>query len=94
MIGHAFCSDDYPVALADCVSRFGNFIPEELLDPSMLSFYLDHLPGGASLEMLSHYAQLYLNPDKFVKFDFGPKKNLEMYGQEDPPEYDLSKVGF
>jgi hypothetical protein len=32
------------------------------------------------------------NSGKFQKFDYGRRKNLEVYGQEEPPEYDLGKV--
>ena len=30
--------------------------------------------------------------DKFCQYDWGEKKNLEIYGQKDPPEYDLSLI--
>ena len=30
--------------------------------------------------------------DKFCRYDFGKEKNIEIYGQEDPPEYDVTKI--
>lgn len=29
---------------------------------------------------------------RFEKFDYGPEKNMVVYGSEIPPEYDLKKV--
>lgn len=31
------------------------------------------------------------NEGKFEQFDYGRKKNMEIYGTYDPPAYDLSK---
>lgn len=59
----------------------------------MIPVYLDHFPTGISTRPLVHYAQLYLNNDTFEHFDFGsPEVNLEHYGIETPPPYDLSQV--
>ena len=30
--------------------------------------------------------------DKFCRYDFGTEKNIEIYGQEEPPEYDVTKI--
>lgn len=29
---------------------------------------------------------------KFCKYDYGVKKNVEIYGQEEPPSYDLGSI--
>lgn len=34
----------------------------------------------------------FIIPGRFQKFDFGLRKNLMHYGQEEPPEYDISKI--
>lgn len=34
------------------------------------------------------------NADKFQKFDYGPTKNKVLYGQQEPPLYDLSKINL
>lgn len=57
----------------------------------LLPTILGHVPAGASVRTLIHYAQ-GINSGKFRKFDYGRKQNLEKYGTADPPEYDLSKV--
>ncbi|KAF2887085.1 hypothetical protein ILUMI_19088 [Ignelater luminosus] len=38
-----------------------------------------------------HYAQLFKSK-KFRKYDYGEEKNLEIYGQSSPPDYDLSRI--
>ena len=34
----------------------------------------------------------HFQTDKFCRYDFGPEKNLEIYGQEEPPEYDVTQI--
>ncbi len=58
----------------------------------MIPVYLDHHPAGSSTRPLVHYAQLNDANDHFVNYNFGPEGNLEHYGVEEPPEYDLTKV--
>lgn len=39
-----------------------------------------------------HYAQHVMNPGKFRKFNFGNSKNLNIYNNEDPPEFNLTNI--
>lgn len=57
----------------------------------MIPIYLGHVPAGASTKQFLHYAQLF-NSNKFRQFDYGRKKNKEIYGTPEPPDYDLSKI--
>lgn len=57
----------------------------------MLPVYMSHAPAGASSRQVIHYAQEYVSA-KFRKFDHGTKKNLEIYGTETPPDYDMSRI--
>ena len=60
---------------------------------TMLQVYWDHIPAGVSARAMVHFAQLHLNNNEFAKLDFGsPEQNLEHYGSEVPPLYDLSQV--
>ncbi|CAG7833861.1 unnamed protein product, partial [Allacma fusca] len=43
------------------------------------------------LKMLKHILQR-VDSGKFQRFDYGPKKNKQMYGTTEAPEYDLSRV--
>ena len=52
-----------------------------------------HLSGGTSLKNGLHFAQGVLN-DGFRRFDYGAEQNLILYGQEAPPDYDLSRTTF
>jgi hypothetical protein len=47
-------------------------------------------PGGTSSKNLAHWIQMYKSK-KHNYFDYGAKKNKEIYGRETPPEYDLTK---
>ena len=59
----------------------------------MIPVYLDNHPAGSSTRPLVHYAQLNDANDRFVNYDFGsPQDNLDHYGVESPPEYDLTRV--
>lgn len=60
-------------------------------DESMVPVILSHNPAGSSTQTLFHFAQGYTS-GRFQKFDFGLRKNLMHYGQEEPPEYDISKI--
>lgn len=65
---------------------------EDQLNHDRLNVYLSHIPSGTSAWNIIHYVQL-TKSGKFAKFDHGsPKKNLDVYGSPDPPEYDLTKI--
>ncbi len=91
-IGHEVCDDEHPVTENFCVDVFSLLMPHELVNASMISFYLDHLPGGSTSEMFIHFAQNFLNPGEFNKYDFGEEGNLEHYGQSKAPAYDLTQA--
>lgn len=46
-------------------------------------------PGGTSIKNILHWIQIY-HKQEFTSYDYGQKKNLEMYGQQNPPKYDLN----
>lgn len=48
-------------------------------------------PAGASSTQVLHYMQEY-ESGRFCQLDHGPVKNRKMYGQDTPPDYDVSKV--
>lgn len=60
-------------------------------DQSMVPVILSHNPAGSSTQTLFHFAQGY-SSGRFQKFDFGLRENLVNYGQEQPPEYDISRI--
>jgi len=61
------------------------------LNTTMLPIILGHAPAGSSTNSVLHYAQSVRHQD-FRKWDHGKNKNLEIYGVDPPPQYDLSKI--
>jgi len=61
------------------------------LNKTSLPVILSHTPAGASVRSLVHYAQ-GVNSGLFRQYNFDKAKNLELYGQETPPLYDVSKI--
>ena len=52
-------------------------------------------PGGASVKTILHYIQLAYGSSgpKFQKFKYeNPEKNLQKYGRDQPPIYNLTKI--
>jgi len=60
-----------------------------LLDEKKVIKYLSHFPSGTSVKNMTAWVQK-TNSNKFRKFDYGPRKNLQIYGTEEPPLYDFS----
>ncbi|XP_037974811.2 lipase 3 [Plutella xylostella] len=56
-----------------------------------LKIIAGHVPAGTSAQNLHHFSQ-NIKADFFRRYDAGVNKNLENYGQQEPPDYDLSKV--
>uniref|UniRef100_H2ZL00 Lipase n=1 Tax=Ciona savignyi TaxID=51511 RepID=H2ZL00_CIOSA len=57
-----------------------------------LPVYLSHTPGGTSLQNLLHFSQM-VESGKMQKWDhWSAKENLDAYGQETSPEYELSNI--
>jgi len=52
---------------------------------------MQHVPAGQSAMSVVHLAQS-INSQNFQRFNYGKEKNLEKYGQETPPLFDLSKI--
>ncbi|KAL3280206.1 hypothetical protein HHI36_017706 [Cryptolaemus montrouzieri] len=49
------------------------------------------IPNSTSLYQFDHFIQIISNK-RFAKYDHGREKNMQLYGSELPPLYDLSKV--
>ncbi|CAG0892516.1 unnamed protein product [Cyprideis torosa] len=64
---------------------------EPQLDKDLIPHIVGHTPAGTSTKNMLHFTQ-GVNRPGFNMFDYGMASNLEIYGQEEPPEYDLSKT--
>lgn len=52
---------------------------------------LSHVPAGFSLKTATHFIQI-MESTKFRQYDYGTNMNYKIYGDKNPPIYNLSKV--
>lgn len=53
--------------------------------------YFAHYPSGSSLREFDHFFQL-ARAEKFLRYDHGPHKNMQIYGELTPPEVNISSI--
>ena len=63
---------------------------EAQVNRTLLETIMHHTPAGSSTNSFVHFAQ-EINSKKFSAFDYG-NENSDIYGQDTPPEYDLTQV--
>ncbi|XP_034250214.1 lipase 1-like [Thrips palmi] len=63
----------------------------EPIDNKNMQLIMHHYPAGSSIRQMQHYAQ-GVNSGKFAQYDYGKDRNLDLYGQETPPEYNLTNI--
>jgi pimeloyl-ACP methyl ester carboxylesterase len=81
------------IALPTCIARV------KLLsdaDPSVdnverFKVTSGHFPAGTSVQNVYYWSQMF-NNENFPMYDYGKKKNIEIYGTNSPPNYDLSRI--
>jgi len=62
------------------------------MNTTLLQAITHHTPAGASVDTVAQYGQM-INNKKLMAFDYRNKeKNQEVYGQPNPPVYDVTKV--
>lgn len=69
------------------VGRNGHSIP-----PHMVAVIFTHEPGGGSVNNVLHWIQCFRSRQTFRKFCYGPRKNKQLYGTEQAPEYCLKHL--
>ncbi|CAG9764480.1 unnamed protein product [Ceutorhynchus assimilis] len=60
------------------------------INPRLIPIGTSTTPEATSVKTLEHYVQLFDN--KFLQFDYGRKKNLAVYGTEEPPKYRIENI--
>jgi len=63
----------------------------EELNATRLDVYTSHTPAGTSTWAMIHYAQ-EIDVGRFRHCDWGAAENYDRYGQDTPPDYDVSLV--
>lgn len=64
----------------------------EYVDPKYVTLLLSQVPSEYSVKCFYHYAQIVRLKDRFQMYDYGDRKNLEIYRSPKPPEYPLEKI--
>ena len=68
----------------------------DLIKTPAVPKYMISAPEGASFQSAWHYGQnMKCSTDRFVcfrKYDYGREKNLKLYGQSFPPEYNTKLI--
>jgi len=92
LLGNTICHQNSPIqaVCANVVFLICGYNTEQL-NKTMLPVILGHTPAGASTKSLIHYAQ-GINSHEFRRYDFGKAENQEIYGQDTPPVYDVTKI--
>jgi pimeloyl-ACP methyl ester carboxylesterase len=62
-----------------------------MIDTDRMLVLARHEPGGTSVQNMEHWLQM-MSSGKFQRMDYGPKKNMKVYGQKTPPEFNLKKL--
>merc|ERR1719159_2213849 len=58
-------------------------------DANSISKFAEYFPCGTSFKNMLHFAQ-GAKHNSFRRFDYGSLKNMQVYGQRIPPNYNLS----
>jgi lysosomal acid lipase/cholesteryl ester hydrolase len=59
---------------------------------TLMPVIFGHTPAGTSTKTVVHYAQEIDNHGKFQKYDYGKERNMEKYGQDYPPVYNVTGI--
>ncbi|XP_065225617.1 lipase 3-like [Planococcus citri] len=62
--------------------------PDHINREIMPSVYAN-FPAGSSIKVSNHVSQIQIS---FSHYDYGPVKNLQIYGTQLPPEYNISNI--
>jgi len=82
----------FPRMYYGLVPIIGGYSKEKHFDLKRWPALCTKSPGGTSTQNLVHWLQLVKANGRFQMFDYGKQKNLEIYNQETPKEYDLEKL--
>lgn len=94
LLSRAFGVLVYNCRFYHCIVMFfvrllcGNSLKNKISEP-YFGVMLTHEPGGASTSNTLQWIQCYRHNGIMKRFDYGPQKNLEVYGSETPSTYSL-----
>ncbi|XP_014365450.2 lipase 3 [Papilio machaon] len=88
----AFICKDYELARTVCpliLAIIDSYDPGSVSTDTIRTLF-GHFPAGASAYTIGFYGQEAISK-KFQKYDYGLRKNLQLYGNAVPPLYNLKK---
>ncbi|XP_016840778.1 lipase 3 isoform X2 [Nasonia vitripennis] len=89
---NATCRDGSPFQhLCTSLTQFFVGYDPDLLDTKLLAKAYSYLPAGVSAQTLTHNYQ-NIKAGKLQLYDHGPVGNIEHYGQNTPPLYNLENI--
>lgn len=89
-IADRLCSSRFAVICSNIMFIANGFSTEQL-DLKRVGVYANHYPAGTSSKNIDHYSQ-GVKHGRFCMYDYGKKKNHDLYGHSYPAEYPLEKV--
>jgi len=72
--------------------NFSIFGVSDTTDLSLVHVLVGHYPAGGSARTVSQFFENYNSGGKFTRFNHGAEGNLQHYGTEEAPEYNLKLV--
>lgn len=63
----------------------------KLISKKTIQAIFGYYPTATSVKNLVHFAQI-VNSKQFRKYDYGSEQNFEIYGTNEPPEYNVSRI--
>ncbi|XP_044748470.1 lipase 1-like [Coccinella septempunctata] len=89
MVG-SFCQYNilWPICDVIIIPFLGYSNPDQSLNANKL---FTVYPVRSAFKQLLHYLQMYKS-GIFRRFDYGKEGNLRIYGEEEPPRYDMQKI--
>ncbi|XP_070383653.1 lipase 3-like isoform X2 [Dermacentor albipictus] len=78
-------------AVCSLIGDIAGDLGSKYMNETRLPVYLHFMPGGTSTKNIVHFAQLVASA-RPQKFDYGPRRNMLIYGQRVPAEYRLGNV--
>lgn len=83
------CKEVRPACLLYLALVAGSDIGQ--INTTRLDVYFYGIPAGSSIKNIRHFHQVFTR-DTFGEYDYGRRKNMQIYGQEDPPAFDVGKI--
>ena len=76
----------FPSVTWQFVETMAGFTVNLQVDLSRMAVMARNEPGGTSMKNCLHWMQM-IRTGEYRRFDYGAKRNMQVYGQEEAPRY-------